>query len=434
MSLFDRIREQEGWKRIQQITLNAYLTMPAPPQLEVPVETVPFSKLRLPFELRPYQKEGLEKFLEAKKGLEILPTGTGKSAVVIEAIRRLQLRTAIFCPTIVILKQWVRWIRKFGYPFVGEFYGDKKRLSDITVFTYQSATRHSDILSGFPFLAFDEAHHLVAPIWSSLLEYAKNAQYALGMTSSFPRRHENADSVLKVMPLIYKRTFYDLMRLGYVAPTEVIPEPVTLTYDEMDRYNRYQEIIAKATRALGTPDPTVWNRECAMGNSIACAGLRAFSDQKTLLSNIEAKKPKILEIVKRHPNEMILIFSERIDSIEALKDYLTKNGINCRTFHSRQSEREQMKILEEWGETFNILCSVSQLEEGRDIPELSVEIFSASGVSSRKIIQRIGRAVRPVEGKVAKIYVIYGAGTKEVEVLRRVKMAVSQIEMSSGLE
>jgi len=46
----------------------------------------------------------------------------------------------------------------------------------------------------------------------------------------------------------------------------------------------------------------------------------------------------------------------------------------------------------------------------------------------------VGRAVRPQEGKKAHIYVIWGEGTKEREVLYRVRQAVSRLERSSGLE
>ena len=59
------------------------------------------------------------------------------------------------------------------------------------------------------------------------------------------------------------------------------------------------------------------------------------------------------------------------------------------------------------------MLSCRALEEGLDVKEVSVGILITSGKSKRQFVQRIGRVVRPVKGKVAKFYVVYCPATVE---------------------
>jgi superfamily II DNA or RNA helicase len=59
------------------------------------------------------------------------------------------------------------------------------------------------------------------------------------------------------------------------------------------------------------------------------------------------------------------------------------------------------------------LLSVRALEEGMDVEEVAVAILLTSGKSKRQFIQRIGRIIRRVEGKVAQLYVVYCPDTVE---------------------
>ena len=58
-------------------------------------------------------------------------------------------------------------------------------------------------------------------------------------------------------------------------------------------------------------------------------------------------------IVKNHPSEPIMIFSETIDSIMKLEKTLESYGISSRSIHNKIPVTQRKKILEDWGkETF----------------------------------------------------------------------------------
>jgi|GEM_PF-5937653 len=56
-----------------------------------------------------------------------------------------------------------------------------------------------------------------------------------------------------------------------------------------------------------------------------------------------------------------------------------------------------------------------------DVPEVGVGIIIASGKSVRQLTQRQGRLVRPVEGKKARLYVVYGKNTYEYSIFLRLR-------------
>jgi superfamily II DNA or RNA helicase len=94
-------------------------------------------------------------------------------------------------------------------------------------------------------------------------------------------------------------------------------------------------------------------------------------------------------------------------AIEEIKELLHEQGIPCETFHSQVESWRRMEILEEWGRKYDVLLSCRALEEGLDVKEVAVGVLLTSGKSKRQFIQRIGRIIRPVEGKIAKFYVVY---------------------------
>ena len=84
-----------------------------------------------------------------------------------------------------------------------------------------------------------------------------------------------------------------------------------------------------------------------------------------------------------------------------------------------------MEILQEWGRGFDVLLSVRALEEGLDVEEVGVAILITSGKSKRQFIQRIGRIIRRVEGKVAKFYVVYCPETVEETYINTIQKILS---------
>jgi superfamily II DNA or RNA helicase len=149
--------------------------------------------------------------------------------------------------------------------------------------------------------------------------------------------------------------------------------------------------------------------------------------RKELLSATRQKLLRAADLVKRHPDERIMIFSETIDSIRQLKDMLEDCGIPAQTIHNGIKPRERQEVLKSWGKDYFPLLSVHTLEIGYDVPQVGIAIIIASTSNMNQVAQRIGRVVRKVDGKdQALVYVVYVSGTKDDNVLKVVRAAIEK--------
>jgi superfamily II DNA or RNA helicase len=65
------------------------------------------------------------------------------------------------------------------------------------------------------------------------------------------------------------------------------------------------------------------------------------------------------------------------------------------------------------------------LNEGVDVPDADVAIVLSGAMGEREHVQRVGRVLRPVEGKRALVYELIAAGTSETATSRRRKAALA---------
>lgn len=375
----------------------------------------------LPFQLRPYQVEAANALLEKRLGIIVAPTGSGKTAVALECIRRLDLRTAILVPTInLMFNVWNRDLVRCGVK-PSLFYGQEKQLGPITIFVYNSAFNHLELLDEpgrFTFIVIDEVHHMGSRMWSIFLDIAAGKPYALGLTSHIQRLDGEHKKILQVMPVVYNMDIPSARENGFISDLDVAERPSEMDTIERISYNRFTDIISRSFYKLGTTDITLIARMARGGNTTATACLSAIAKRKVLLSKIRSKPAKLIEIIKENPDEKILVFSESIQGIENIKKILMSKGIACGVYHSKVPLHRRKITLSYWGKAFQVLLSVRCLEEGSDIPSVKIGVIVASGSGTRQWIQRIGRMMRPYKDeagviKSGTVYIVYCPGTLE---------------------
>ena len=130
-------------------------------------------------ELRPYQLDCLEAIQsKAKEGLSrqmvVLPTGSGKTVIFSELIRRKSLKTLVIAHRIELLEQALDKLLIVAPDMdVGIFSGDKKcHDKQVTIASIQSASNALDLLKGegYQLLIIDEAHHAAAKTYQRLIK------------------------------------------------------------------------------------------------------------------------------------------------------------------------------------------------------------------------------------------------------------------------
>jgi superfamily II DNA or RNA helicase len=145
-------------------------------------------------------------------------------------------------------------------------------------------------------------------------------------------------------------------------------------------------------------------------------GLRAALRRRANVSATAVSRiPVAVELVRRHAGEKAIVFHERIDAADSIAARLVHEGHSVSLYHSRLSDQVRQSNLALFRRgAVDVLVTCRALDEGFNLPEARVGVIASSTASIRQRIQRLGRVLRPAEGKqVAQIYTLYGTDVEE---------------------
>ncbi|MCS7128457.1 MAG: DEAD/DEAH box helicase [Sulfolobales archaeon] len=384
-------------------------------------------KLVFSGELRPYQREALNKWIENKfKGIVALPTGSGKTIVALAALAQASKRTLIVTFTKEQMFQWKDMIARFlnvsgGY--VGLFYGEDKTISQITISTYQSAYKNINVLGKyFSLLIVDECHHLPADKFKAIA-IGCIAPYRLGLSATVVREDGRHTELFPLMGgVIYHKSASELSSMGYLAKFKVITVKVRPTKDEVGEYvelrkayksivgdRRFDEVLELAKK----------------GDAKAVEALRIHSRMRMLIAFSKSKIEKAVEIVREEleKGSKIIVFTQFVEQAKKLSQEL-----NAGLLIGEMNSDERKRILSDFKASQSSVLVVTTVgDEGLDIPDANVGVIVSGTGSRRQFIQRLGRLLRPKGGDVeARLYEIVVEGTLDEFVARRRKKALDK--------
>jgi superfamily II DNA or RNA helicase len=385
-----------------------------------PTPSLPFEP-RLTPAPRPYQLQALAAWTAAGgRGLVVLPTGSGKTLVGLLAIARLRLWTLIVVPTLDLLTQWHRAVIDFlSVPpdQVGIFGGGRRDLAPITIITYDSAAIHTRELNRFGLLLFDEVHHLPAASYRLAAE-GTVAPYRLGLSAT-PERTDGLERDLQhlVGPVVFARSPNQLQE--HLAAFREERITIALTPEEQARYQaamgRYRSYLRRHRLRITSPEEfqrwVIWP---SATNPEARGAMLAHREARRLAFNATAKMATLIELLQRHRDDRVLIFSEFNAVVEGLSHDLLIPSITHKT-----PPAERTAILDGFrAGRFTKLATGRVLNEGVDVPDASVAIVLSGSGTRREYVQRLGRVLRPKAGP-AVLYELVTEETGEVHLTRR---------------
>jgi superfamily II DNA or RNA helicase len=371
-------------------------------------------QLQQQFEPRPHQREALSGWLAAKRqGVVVLPTGSGKTLVARLAIARTQRDTLILVPTLDLMQQWYeQLLQSFSIP-IGLLGGGDNLLEQITVATYDSAyLRMEQIGDRFGLLICDECHHLPAAT-TRLAAICSIAPFRLGLTATPERTDGQEEDLYDLLgPICYRSEITDLEG-EYLAPYRLEQIAVLLDPDERIAYNHAYSQYRDFVRSCGVQlsKPNGWSQfvQVCHRSQEGRAAYRAYLLQKRLARASRAKLRTVWRLLRQHKGEQVLLFTDDNATAYAIGETFFLPVI---THHTRVSERK--RILDQFraGE-LPFLVNSHVLNEGVDVPEVAVGIIVSGSGSVRAHVQRLGRILRPREGKQAVLYELVSEGTAE---------------------
>ena len=369
---------------------------------------------------RPYQQEALQAWLQqGARGVVVLPTGAGKTLVAMLAIADRQRSAIVVAPTLDLVRQWYDLLKlSFGLE-VGLLGGGDFDIKPLTVSTYDSAHLHVEHWGNrFGLVVFDEVHHLPSPNYQ-LAARCSLAPYRLGLTAT-PERADGAESAVEdlVGPVVYRRDIVE-MAGEFLAAYETIRIEVQLTPDERTEYEAARSVYLNFARQqgvrMGSPQGFTQFIQRAARSKQGRTALDAYRRQKTLAVAASGKLETLSDLLTRHGSDRCLIFTlDNLTVYEISRLFL----IPAITHQTKVKERSE--ILARFAEgSYSAVVTSRVLNEGVDVPEANVAIIVSGTGSVREHVQRLGRILRPQNGKRAKLYELVTAQTGETGTSQR---------------
>ena len=349
-------------------------------------------------DLRPYQLDALDVIDKAavdgqRRALVVLPTGTGKTVVFAEVIRRRGGRALVIAHRDELLDQ-ARWklvgagIKKADIGLV------KASRDEVTapvvlasVQTLARKARRERLLDAqaeagpFSTVVIDEAHHSPAPSYKALLadldDFATQEAepFVLGVTATPGRKGVRE---LFGEP-IYSRDLVDMIAEGWLCDLRGRRVGIDLDLDRV-RTKAGDYVEADLARALGDADAP------------------------------EAVAAAWAEHAKGRPT---LVFTAGVELAHATAKALCRKGAKAEALDGTTPPEERRAMLTRYrkGKT-HVLVNCAVLTEGVDLPHTSCIVLARPTLSPLLYAQEIGRGTRLAPGK-ADCLILDLAGASE---------------------
>lgn len=300
--------------------------------------------------------------------LIVIPTGTGKSQIVIEDIKALAKKNEIhnvliMVPTTTLKNDWKKRVENL----------DKSLNIEIKFYNTVFQEKNSLDKSYYDYIVFDEAHHAQAANCKKTLQYF-TPKYLIGLTAT-PERldRKKLDEIFGEYES--KLTLRDAIEKGVISNIRCYRLISNIDLSEV-RYN---------------------------GKDYNYADL-----EKTLI--VDSRNELIVKTIKKYfsPKKDFykqgIVFCVNINHCKKLEKMLNEQGITAKAVYG--SNKSNDEIFEKYkNKEIQFLLSCQIISEGWDCPQTEVVVMARPTLSKVLYLQQIGRGVRNYPGKEC-LYVI----------------------------
>ncbi len=373
---------------LELVVRNAKSHLPLTDSRGIPSRT----SLRFQGVLSPIQKDAVQRLLAHDQGVLVAPPGTGKTVMGCAVAARRGLPTLVLAHRKPILDQWRAQIADLlGLPpkEIGQIGGGRDRRTGVVDLAMLQSLKALDapeaFFGGYGLIIVDECHHVPAVSFESCVKRAP-VRYWLGLTAT-PYRRDGLQDIITMQcgPIRHTITARHIGTTADLALELIVREtPFTFTGpDDVLIQQVFRTLVADEGRTAFIADDVLQ----ALGAGRRCLVLSEWKEQcrgiAAQLTN-RGQAPMILDgSVKKKAQRAIL---------SAIRGAPVAAGLL-------------------------IIATGQYLGEGFDCPEIDT-LFLAFPVSFRgKLVQYVGRAMRPHEGKT--IVRVYDYVDSHVPILQR---------------
>ena len=347
-----------------------------------------------PLTIREYQEEAAKALVGDKGpgtgfGTIVLPCGAGKTVVGMTIMSMLKTSTLIVTTNISAVHQWIEELldkTDLTKDDIAEYTGENKEIKPVTVATYQVLTWRPNKEGDYPhfklfkkrdwgLIIYDEVHMLPAPVFRVTAEI--QAIRRVGLTATLVREDGCEGYVFSLVgPKRYDVPWKELEISGWIADAECIEVRVDLP---MEKEIDYAVADSRSKHRIASENP--------------------------------AKVELVEELVKRFPEDKILIIGQYIDQLHQIAEMLKVPIITGKT---KNSERDVIYQQFRNGD-IRVLVVSKVANFAIDLPDASMAIQVSGTFGSRQEeAQRLGRILRPKNRK-ARFFSLISRSTVEEE-------------------
>jgi superfamily II DNA or RNA helicase len=333
-------------------------------------QTLPHVSFDFKGDLRPFQSDAVQAILPYTHGVLSSGTGPGKTVIDLNIIAERNQPTLIIVHTKELLNQWIQRIESFlGIPAdeVGVIGAGKFTLGDrVTVGMVQTLCKRVEkVKDRFGHIVVDECHRCPSKIFLEVVT-AFDACYLLGITATTYRRDGLTRGIfLHLGDCRHTVKKADLLDKGHLCQAQVVWHETT--FDTcLNPSEEYSKVLSELTQDKQR------NRQIC-GDVVA----ENSSDIKLVLSDRKAHCYELQRILKQN------------HGIEAA---VLVGGLSAkaRALVTEQISQGEVKVL---------IATGALIGEGFDLPELSTLFLGTPIKFSGRLIQFVGRILRPSPGK-----------------------------------
>ena len=326
--------------------------------------------------LKGYQEQAVRNTLSHDFTVLQAPTGSGKTVMALSVIAERKQPALIIVHSKELLNQWIDRIVAFldiPRDEIGVIGGGKKRLGDkITVGIINSIYSIArNIRQHFGHIIVDECHRTPSRTFTSAVS-AFDSKYMLGLSATPYRR----DGLTKL--------------IGWYMGRKVEVKQANLTEQDIV-FN--VEVITRETHFTSWCDPSE-------EYSQMLSELTGDEDRNRLIVNDVAKEAS-------NGGGVCLVLSDRKSHCEAISSMLSDTGVaaDVLTGDTRDNEREAIVGRLNSGNVKVLVATGQLIGEGFDCRGLSTLFLATPIKFSGRLIQYLGRILRPAPGKdTARVY------------------------------
>jgi len=304
-----------------------------------------------------------------------IPPGKGKTVCAIYIAAKLGLKTLIIVNKTFLMNQWKERILQYTGEDTGIIQQNKinivgKKFVVAMLHSVSLKDYDRELFQAFPFIIYDECHHLGAKMFSkSLIKVQGN--YFLGLSAT-PERKDHMDKVFK----------YFLNDIKYRGKTDSSDNVKVDIYYYNIQHIDFKSIYNKFLKIYMTP--SMITKICKI------------NERNNLIIKL------IMDILQKDPDRKILVLSGRcnssskakgVDHLKLLSDKLDINGDDTYKdkwgYYKGGMKQIQLDIS---AEKQIILATYDMAQEALDIPDLDTMIYASPFKGD--LVQTVGRILR----------------------------------------